>query len=238
MPLKHLLFAALEGVICKCSAQEASSAVPEDSAYTEWAYSDSCRAFDRLWTTMDSVHSNRSGSLTVLYIGGSHVQGGWIEHEMRQLLADWAPHAEMSRGMHLPYRLAHTNTPAHYSTEMDGSWTADRCTRGKGHARCEAAPIATGILPYPRNSASTGNWLRQHSQAHGMGYIDLSNALGGPSVVAELIEDQRLQPDGMHFTAKGYSAIANALFTAWMDAYSQAQKAPSLNNATDAQSQQ
>ena len=36
---------------------------------------------------------------------------GWIGHEMRRLLAAWAPQAEMSRGMHLPYRLAHTNTP-------------------------------------------------------------------------------------------------------------------------------
>ncbi|MGB2135555.1 MAG: hypothetical protein ACPHYG_06145, partial [Flavobacteriales bacterium] len=57
-------------------------------------------------------------------------------------------------------------------------------------------------------------------------------------IVAEWIEEERMQPDGMHFTAKGYSAIANALFTAWMDAYSQAQKAPSLNSATDAQPQQ
>lgn len=418
MPLKHLLFAALVGMACTCSAQVATSAVPGESAHTGWAYSDSCRAFHRLWTTMDSVHSNRSGGLTVLYIGGSHVQGGWIGHEMRRLLAAWAPQAEMSRGMHLPYRLAHTNTPTHFRTEMEGLWTADCCTRGKGQARCEAAPIATGILAYPEDSASIqhvsylpdssrtaytsiqlwtnaeraqwhwtgnaplractplpgnlgwqleleraadtlavcfvapekagvwyaginghnasatphitwhewghnglrirhaaaqsgwdnllqqlqpdlifvgiglndavdgkrlnvpayaahyealssilrssgaavvllgntpamhrstslaepsasiGNWLRQHSQAHGMGCMDLTNALGGPGIVAEWIEDERMQPDGMHFTAKGYSAIANALFTAWMDAYSQAQKAPSLNSAIDAQPQQ
>jgi hypothetical protein len=68
--------------------------------------------------------------------------------------------------------------------------------------------------------------------------MDLSNALGGPRIAAEWMEDERMQADGMHFTAKGYSAIASALFTAWMDAYSQAQKAPSLKNATDAQPQQ
>lgn len=418
MPLKHLLFAALVDMACTCSAQVATSAVPGESAHTGWAYSDSCRAFHRLWTTMDSVQSNRSGGLNVLYIGGSHVQGGWIGHEIRRLLAAWAPQAEMSRGMHLPYRLAHTNTPTHFRTEMEGSWTADRCTRGKGQARCEAAPIATGILAYPGDSASIqhvsylpdssrtaytsiqlwtnaeraqwhwtgnaplractplpanlgwqleleraadtlavcfvapekagvwyagmngqnasatphitwhewghnglrirhaaaqsgwdnllqqlqpdlifvgiglndavdgkrlnvpayaahyealssilrssgaavvllgntpamhrstslaapstsiGNWLRQHSRAHGMGYMDLTNALGGPGIVAEWIEEERMQPDGMHFTAKGYSALANALFTSWMDAYSQAQKAPSLNSATDAQPQQ
>ena len=195
MPLKHLLLAALVGMACACSAQVATSAVPGESAHTGWAYSDSCRTFHRLWTTMDSVHSNQTGGLTVLYIGGSHLQGGWIGHEMRRLLAAWAPQAEMSRAMHRSTSLAEP-------------------------------------------SASIGNWLRQHSRAHGMGYMDLTNALGGPGIVAEWIEDERMQPDGMHFTAKGYSAIANALFTAWMDAYSQAQKAPFLNSAIDAQPQQ
>ena len=64
---------------------------------------------------MDSVHLYHKGGLTVLYIGGSHVQGGWIGHEMQRFLAAWAPQAEMSRGMHLPYRLAHTNTPQRIS---------------------------------------------------------------------------------------------------------------------------
>jgi hypothetical protein len=68
--------------------------------------------------------------------------------------------------------------------------------------------------------------------------MDLSNALGGPNIAAEWIEEERMQPDGMHFTAKGYSAIANAIFNAWIDAYAQVQKAPSLNSATDAQPQQ
>ena len=129
MPLEHLLFAALVIVVCTCSAQTTTSAVPRNYAQTGWAYSDSCRAFDRLWTTMDSIHSNRSGGLTVLYIGGSHVQGGWIGHEMRRLLAAWEPQAEMSRGIHLPYRLTPHQLPISY---RDGGLVDSRsCTQGK-----------------------------------------------------------------------------------------------------------
>ncbi|MGB1123465.1 MAG: SGNH/GDSL hydrolase family protein, partial [Flavobacteriales bacterium] len=343
----------------------------------------------------------------------SHVQGGWIGHEMRRSLAAWAPYAGISRGMHLPYRLAQTNTPTHFRTEMQGRWTAQQCTRGSGQAACAAAPIATGILAYPKDStfiqhvsylpdstrnvytsvelwtnanrsqwhwqgnstllscsplpenqgwrlelsesadtlavaftappaseiwyagmsglhngtdahiifhewghnglrirhaaalrgwesllqriqpdlifigiglndavdgerlnmaafashyealtdvmcetgaavvlvgntpalhrstslagpsASIGAWLRQHSQARGMAYMDLTAALGGSDLVTEWIEGKWMQPDGMHFTADGYQAIASVLFEAWIQAYAQAQKEPSLNNASD-----
>ena len=417
---KYLFFASLLCATCGLHAHATppTAFTPHDSLTFEWEGLSSSEAFDQLWATMDSVHLHHKGELTVLYIGGSHVQGGWIGHEMQRFLADWAPHAEVSRGMHLPYRLASTNTPTHFRTEMKGRWTAQRCTRGHGQAACAAAPIATGILAYPedstfiqhvsyrpdstrnaytaielwtnaarsqwhwqgnanllswsplpdnggwrleldapadtlavsfttaprsatwyagmnglqttsaahityhewghnglrirhaaaqrgwesllerihpdlifigiglndavdgerlnmaafasqyeaitdvlcvtgaavvlvgntpathlgtplaRPSASIGAWLRQHSESRGFAYMDLTAALGGPGLVADWIERERMQPDGMHFTAEGYQAIASVLFEAWMQAYAQAQKKPSLNNALDAQPKQ
>jgi hypothetical protein len=87
-------------------------------------------------------------------------------------------------------------------------------------------------------SASIGAWLRQHSESRGMAYMDLSAALGGSGLVADWSDCERMQPDGMHFTAAGYQAIASVLFEAWMQAYAQAQKEPSLNDAIDAQPKQ
>jgi hypothetical protein len=413
---KHLFVASLLCATCglHVHATPPPAFTPHDSLTFEWEGPSTSEAFDQLWATMDSVHFYNKGELTVLYIGGSHVQGGWIGHEMQRFLADWAPHAEVSRGMHLPYRLAHTNTPTHFRTEMEGRWTAQRCTRGPGQAACAAAPIATGILAYPedstviqhvsylpdstrnaytavelwtnanrsqwhwqgnanllswsplpdndgwhleldapadtlavsftapsasaiwyagmnglqttstahityhewghnglrirqaaalqgweslleriqpdlifigiglndavdgerlnmaafashyeaftdvlcatgaavvlvgntpathrgtsltRPSASIGAWLRQNSESYGCAYMDLTAALGGPGLVADWIERERMQPDGMHFTAEGYQAIASVLFEAWMQAYAQAQKEPSLNNDVDA----
>lgn len=415
MRLDHLLFAALLCVVYGLHAHATTPPAPPlpDSLTFEWEGPSSSEAFDQLWAAMDSVQVHHKGKLNVLYIGGSHVQGGWIGHEIRRSLAAWAPHAEMSRGMQLPYRLAQTNTPTHFRTEMKGRWTAQRCTRGSGQAACAAAPIATGILAYPEDStfiqhvsylpdstrnacmsvelwtnatrsqwhwqgnttllncsplpdnlgwrlelsepadtlavaftvppeseiwyagmsglrpstdaqinyhewghnglrirhatalrgweslleriqpnlifigiglndavdgerlnmaafashyekltdvmcetgaavvlvgntpamhrstslagpsASIGAWLRQHSQARGMAYLDLTAALGGSDQVADWIGRKRMQPDGMHFTAEGYQAIASVLFEAWMQAYALAQKKPSLNNASD-----
>ena len=420
MHLKHLFVAALLSAICGLHAHATTlpAFTPHDSLTFEWEGPSLSEAFDQLWATMDSVHFYQKGELTVLYIGGSHVQAGWIGHEMQRFLADWAPHAEVSRGMHLPYRLDHTNTPTHFRTEMKGRWTAKRCTRGPGQAACASAPIATGILAFPKEStfiqhvsylpdstrnayaavelwtnatrsqwhwqgnstllsssplpnnngwrleldapadtlavsftvpsassiwyagmsglqttstahityhewghnglrirhatalqgwkslleriqpdliflgiglndavdgerlnmtafashyeaftnvlcatgaavvlvgntpathrgtslagpsASIGAWLRQHSESRGFAYMDLTAALGGPGLVADWIERERMQPDGMHFTAEGYQAIASVLFEAWMQAYAQAQKEPSLNNAIDAQPRQ
>lgn len=416
MRLKLQFFAALVSAICRLHAHATPplALTFQDSLTFEWEGPSSSEAFDQLWAAMDSVDLHHRGELTVLYIGGSHVQGGWIGHEMRRFLSAWAPHAGMSRGMNLPYRLAHTNTPTHFRTEMKGRWTAQRCTRGPGQAACAAAPIATGILAYPEDStfiqhvsylpdstrdaaaaielwtnatrsqwhwqgnatligcsplpdndgwrleldapadtlavsftappasaiwyagmsglpitskahityhewghnglrirhaaalqgweslleriqpdvifigiglndavdgerlnmaafashyeaftdvicatgaavvlvgntpamhrstslagpsASIGAWLRQHSESRGMAYMDLTAALGGSGLVADWIEREQMQPDGMHFTAKGYQAIASVLFEAWMQAYAQAQREPSLNNAVDA----
>ena len=119
---------------------------------------------------------------------------------------------------------------AHYE-----ALTSPLCSSGAAVVLLGNTPAMYHNTSLAEPSTSIGNWLRQHSQAHGMAYMDLSNALGGSSIAAEWMEDERMQPDGMHFTAKGYSAIAGALFTAWMDAYSQAQKAPPLNNVIDAQ---
>ena len=85
--------------------------------------------YNELWATMDSVHQEIGGELSILHLGGSHVQAGWIGHFMREQLALWSPQAIWSKGLMLPYRLAKTNTPTHFRTEMSGHWQGSRCTR-------------------------------------------------------------------------------------------------------------
>jgi hypothetical protein len=106
---------------------------------------------------MDSIQDGLPGTLSVLYIGGSHVQGGSIGHGLRAELNRWAPDAERTRGLQLPYRIAQTNTPTHFRTEFDGSWTSCLLTRGPHSARCEASSIGTGVLAFP-----TGECRIQH----------------------------------------------------------------------------
>lgn len=120
-----------------------------DSA--RWELPADSRAFERLWLTMDSLIDGAPCTLSVLYIGGSHVQGGSIGHGLRAELNRWAPHAEQARGMQLPYRIAQTNTPTHFRTEFEGDWTSCLLTRGPQSARCAASSIGTGIMAFPHS---------------------------------------------------------------------------------------
>ena len=116
---KHLFIASLLCATCglQAHATPPPAITPHDSLTFEWEGPSSSEVFDQLWATMDSVHLYHKGELTVLYIGGSHVQGGWIGHEMQRFLAAWTPHAEVSRGMHLR-RLAHQH-PNAFPDEMN-----------------------------------------------------------------------------------------------------------------------
>ena len=85
--------------------------------------------FNRLWLTMDSLENTQTGKLSILYIGGSHVQAGWIGHYMREALMQWNPRSTWDKGLMLPYRLAQTNTPTHFRTEMSGQWNGASCAQ-------------------------------------------------------------------------------------------------------------
>ena len=120
-----------------------------DSACWELPADD--RVFQKLWLTMDSIQKGAPCTLSVLYIGGSHVQGGSIGHGLRAELNHWAPHAERARGMQLPYRIAQTNTPTHFRTEIEGHWTSCLLTRGAHSGRCADSSIGTGVLAFPQS---------------------------------------------------------------------------------------
>ena len=108
-----------------------------------------------LWATMDSVHQGIGGELSILHVGGSHVQAGWIGHFMREQLALWSPQAIWSKGLMLPYRLAKTNTPTHFRTEMSGSWQGSRCTRKTWDEINSDVGSGTGIQVRTGSPAST-----------------------------------------------------------------------------------
>jgi len=118
-------------------------------------------SFAHLWNTMDSVEQGQSAELSILYIGGSHVQAGWLGHGLRQAIADWIPHAQTARGLMLPYRMANTNTPTHFRTEFSGNWEGIRCTEIAYLAEHPNSSCGTGIVVQPQGSA----WFQHVSYA-------------------------------------------------------------------------
>ncbi len=101
--------------------------------------------YRHLSATLDSVRRSEKSSLSILHIGGSHVQAGWIAHFLREQLALLAPEAQWSRGLMLPYRLAHTNTPTHFRTEMTGSWSGESCAKRNWTSRLIDPGSGTGM---------------------------------------------------------------------------------------------
>ena len=97
-----------------------------------WEISGQPAEFEALWHTMDSMRFQHAGSLSCLYIGGSHVQAGWIGHGIRLRFEAAFPSSDRTRGWLLPYRMAQTDTPTHFRTETTGVWSGMRCTHS-GH---------------------------------------------------------------------------------------------------------
>lgn len=102
--------------------------------------------FAQLWAALDALHEGDDRELSILYIGGSHVQSGWLGHGLRAAMQQWATDATGSRGLILPYRITRTNTPTHFRTEYSGDWSGYRCTRNAEREVCNESSLATGIL--------------------------------------------------------------------------------------------
>jgi len=118
-------------------------------------------SFAHLWNTIDSIEQGKSSELSILYIGGSHVQAGWLGHGLRQALANWIPNAKSSRGLMLPYRMANTNTPTHFRTEFSGDWEGMRCTEKAYETEFLNSSFGTGLMVKP---SGTG-WFQHVSYA-------------------------------------------------------------------------
>lgn len=101
--------------------------------------------YENIWATIDSVQRSEKSQLSILYIGGSHVQAGWIGHFMREQLSLWMSEAQWSRGLMLPYRLAEKNTPTHFRTEMSGSWSGQSCANRSWISNSYDLGCGTGI---------------------------------------------------------------------------------------------
>ena len=138
-----------------------SLAISESSMLAQSMSVPSNDSFSNLWNIMDSIEQGQSAELSVLYIGGSHVQAGWLGHGLRQAMANWIPEARSTRGLMLPYRMAHTNTPTHFRTEFSGDWEGIRCTQKAYLAERRNSTCGTGIVVQLQGSA----WFQHVSYA-------------------------------------------------------------------------
>ncbi len=107
--------------------------------------------FERFFFKMDTIIQRGTGKLTIVHIGGSHIQADIYSGRTRERLQTFYPGMNGGRGSVFPYKISKTNTPRSYSADYTGEWSSCRnveylknCNRG-----------LTGITAITRDSSAT-----------------------------------------------------------------------------------
>ncbi|MCF6353478.1 MAG: GDSL-type esterase/lipase family protein [Cyclobacteriaceae bacterium] len=90
--------------------------------------------FNTVFEKLDSMVFLGSGQLSILHIGGSHVQGGTLQRTMRSKFDNLMPDIGGERGFFFPYKMAHSNMPFDYHVTYSGAWTG--CRNAKKNRSC------------------------------------------------------------------------------------------------------
>ena len=91
-------------------------------------YGDSSQ-FNAIFQKLDSQVFLGKGNLSILHIGGSHVQGGTLQQTMRAKFDNMVPGIGGERGFFFPYQMAQSNMPSDYHVDYTGNWTGCRCAK-------------------------------------------------------------------------------------------------------------
>lgn len=81
-------------------------------------------AMERFFDKLDSLLFTGQGHVSIMHIGGSHVQAGVFSQQMRDNLLNLEPGLTAGRGLIFPFMK--TNTPASYSVSRTGEWEYSR----------------------------------------------------------------------------------------------------------------
>ncbi len=77
---------------------------------------------------LDSVLLYGKGRVSILHIGGSHVQADMYTHEFRTRIDSLNNGLRPPRGYLFPFRIAKTNNPSNFRVTAAGKWDKARCS--------------------------------------------------------------------------------------------------------------
>lgn len=80
-----------------------------------------------LYNRIDQITSLGQGQISILHIGGSHVQAGIFSHRMREDFRWFIGDFSSGKGIIFPYKTMGTNAPTNYSMSTTGTWSKARC---------------------------------------------------------------------------------------------------------------
>ncbi len=140
-----LFFLAVLFIVCINVDVRAQKDYPLEISYYEFinynknkfVFPGDSSKFERLFAKMDTIIQQGKGKITIIHIGGSHIQADIYSGRTRERLQTFYPGLNGGRGSVFPYKISKTNTPRSYSASYTGEWTSCRnveyrknCNRG------------------------------------------------------------------------------------------------------------
>jgi lysophospholipase L1-like esterase len=90
------------------------------------SFSQDSSGFEDIYKRFDDLIFKGEGKISILQIGGSHIQADIYSNQIRQRLQTFYPGLNGGRGFVFPYRMAKTNNPYNYKVEYTGEWESCR----------------------------------------------------------------------------------------------------------------
>ena len=122
--MKRGFLTFLLGVVCLCAgAQRYPFIRPLPFEYPGGEDGRTAGFYEKL----DRLANYGEGDVSIVQIGGSHIQAGSWSGRMRNRLLSLRYGLDGGRGLVFPFAAAATNTPFSYRSEVTGVWTWTRC---------------------------------------------------------------------------------------------------------------
>ena len=152
------------------------------------------------YSQLAEVARTGQGSVSILHIGGSHVQGGTMSNRIRRNILSNFPDAVGSRGMIFPYSAANKcNNPADYRVKRTVTFDLVRNVYKVHDKRLGACGIA--VYSSDSNAAIT---IRMNDTIFQYGTTRIT-LLGYPNDTVEVLPT--LVVDGMEYISEDYSSV-------------------------------
>lgn len=125
-------------------------------------------AFLKIFGELDNMLQRGDGQLSIVHIGGSHLQAGIYPDRVRKRLQTFQPGLNGGRGFIFPYKVARTTNPSGYRVYSSGKWTACRnieesrsCKLGlSGISITTTDPRASVTFRFPENPTEVYDFNR------------------------------------------------------------------------------
>jgi len=83
---------------------------------------------EKFYDKLDKLCFDGVGQISILHLGGSHIQAGIWSWELRKKFESLCPGMEGAPGMVFPFSIAATNHPYYYKSSFTGDWEISKIT--------------------------------------------------------------------------------------------------------------